>query len=333
VSDPKVHHYVPRFYLRGFADTNDRLAVRERSGRTYVTSTKNVMARSGLFSLEGAVLSSEHTLADIEAMVSEVIRDLREGILPRSGTSERATLAIFVALQMARINIIPKLDLLLDLWCEHGSLELTTQDMRTHLTPRFGFTPSEAELDAAKDLAYIWGKASQTPDDMKRFMLRLMFDSIREITPLLEARQWSLEASKEKKFITSDRPVVLWNPPTREDSYLGIGIAKTEEIWFPVDPSRILILRTGGSELIRRIGPERVRATNEHIARHCTERIVTHPEGLKALADYALAERRPTIRFNRGPAIDSISGAELGHEILHLWAPIRDIPDDMEAGS
>ena len=49
MSDPKIHHYVPRFYLRGFADTNDRLAVRERQGRTYVTSTNNVMARSGLY--------------------------------------------------------------------------------------------------------------------------------------------------------------------------------------------------------------------------------------------------------------------------------------------
>lgn len=297
-----------------------------------MTSTKNVMARSGLFSLEGAVLSSEHTLADIEAMVSEVIRGLNEGVLPRHGTSERATLAIFIALQMACITVMPLLDLLHDLWNEHGSLALTTQDMRTYLTPRFGFTPSEAELEAAKDLAYIWGKASHTPDELKRFMLGLMFDSIREVTPFLEARQWSLEASKGKEFITSDRPVVLWNPPTYEDSYLGVGIAKTEEIWFPVDRSYILILRTGGSELIRRIGPERVRSTNEHIARHCTERIVTHPEGLKELADYPLAKRRPTIRFNLGPAIDSTSGAELGHEILHFWAPIRDIPDDMEVG-
>ena len=331
VTEPKVHHYVPRFYLRGFANNNDRLAVRERSGRTYVTSTRNVMARSGLFRVGQTLLTAEHTLADIEATVSRVIGELREGTLPRRGTSERATLAIFLAVQLARgLNIMPMLDLLLDLWDRFGSLQITTQDMRTYLTSRHGFAPANAEIEAAKDMTYIWGKGSPSPEELKAFMLKLMFDAIREVTPFLEARQWSLEASKGKNFITSDRPVVLWNPPTPEDSHLGVGIARTKEIWFPVDRSRILILRIDGSEMIRRIGPERVRTTNEHIARHCTERIVSHPEAAKDLMDCPLAKRRPPVRFNRAPAVDSKSGADLGHEILHVWAPIRDIPDDVE---
>lgn len=169
-----------------------------------------------------------------------------------------------------------------------------------------------------------------TTAELKSFKLKTMFDSIQVIAPILEGRQWSLEASKQNEMMTSDRPVVLWNPPSHEDNYRGIGVEDAEEIWFPVDRKRVLILRKVGSERTCRIGPERVDIVNEHIARHCTERIVSHPTASDKLAKVALAKRRPTIRFNQGPLFDGTTGTEIHGEMIHSWTPIRDIPDDVE---
>ena len=334
VSDPKIHHYVPRFYLRGFADTNDRLAVRERQGRTYVTSTNNVMARSGLYRAGNANLTAEYTLADIEGMASTIVSALRDGRLPPSGSSGRTILAIFMAVQIARnLTIMPPLGYYSELFDTFESLQVGTEDVRSYLTRAYGFTPAISEVEAATRVAEIGASTFLSTDDLKDFMLTTLFNSVKELAPFLEARQWSLEASKRQEIITSDRPVVLWNPPSEEDNYRGVGVADTEEIWFPVDRKRILVLRISGSEIVRRIGPERVDEVNEHIARHCTERIVSHPSASNTLAQTPLATRRPTIRFSQGPAFDRRTGDQLAEEIIHSWLPIRDIPDGVERDS
>lgn len=140
MSKPKIHHYVPRFCLRGFADTDDRLAVRERQGRTYVTSTENVMARSGEYSVDHAPPTAEYTLADIDAMASSVLNKVRDGSLPRRGSSERNKLAIFMAVQIGRdLNAMPLLAFLSELFDRFDSSEsgqIGIDDMRSYMTSK-----------------------------------------------------------------------------------------------------------------------------------------------------------------------------------------------------
>ncbi|MEM9464268.1 MAG: iron chelate uptake ABC transporter family permease subunit [Actinomycetota bacterium] len=197
------------------------------------------------------------------------------------------------------------------------------------LGQRAGQVNSTRQVGAACDLVNYQHRLdpTPTPNGTQAFSIDLMFrQSLGHIAPSLEARTWSLEASKEPSLITSDRPVTLWSPVRSEYQYQGVGIADAEEIWFPVDPSRMLVLRRGGPERVRRIGPDRLIRVNEHIARHCTDQVVAHPSAAGLIAGLPLARRRPTVRFWRGPAVDE-SGEDLGTEILHVWRPLRDIPD------
>ncbi len=35
------------------------------------------------------------------------------------------------------------------------------------------------------------------------------------------------------------------------------------------------------------------------------------------------------MRFWEAPAVDARSGQRIADEVLHMWSPIRDIPDDV----
>lgn len=328
MSKPKLHHYVPRFYLRGFADHNDRLAVRQRNGGAYVTSTKNVMARSGLYNVTSEPLTAEHTLGDIESMASSALQILRSGCLPSSTSTERKALTLYMGVQLSRnTDAFCLSEFVSRITNRFGSFQVEMSDMRSYLTEAYGFKPPEHEIKAARDMAYIFGTGPGSIDEMRAIEVKMIFDTLDAAASLLEARSWSLESSKTESLITSDRPIVLWNPPSPEDDYRGVGAGDAEEIWFPIDRSRILTLRRGGPEEIRRIGPERVAFVNQHIARHCTERIVSHPAMSDVLNGLDLAKRRPTLRFGSGPLVDRDSGRKLNDEILQAWRPIRDIPD------
>ena len=329
MSKPKVHHFVPRFYLRGFANAKDRVAVRDREGRSYVTSTRNVMARSGLYTVPGHHSEMEETLSRIETETSLPFKALLSGSLPPLGSTDRSTLANFMAIQMSRNldDFAVFFILAREASKAFGSLPVSKEDMRSLLTERYGFEPNDSEVETARDITNFFGTAPLDAAQMKNMELDIMLGASRKVAPGIEKRTWSLESSKKADLITSDRPVVLWNPPLPQDRYKGVGIEDAEEIWLPVDRKRILILRNSGPSGTRRIGPERVSIVNQHIARHCGKAIVSHPSVAGETARIELASRRPTFRFSKGPAFDQDTGKKVAEEVWHLWRPIRDIPD------
>ena len=273
-------------------------------------------------------LTAEYTLSDIESMASSVLQKLRNGILPSSTSTERKALILFMGVQLTRnTDAFLLSDFVLQITKRFGSHVVDIDDMRSYLNELYGFEPSENEIRAARDVAYVLGAGPGSIDEMKAIELGIMFESLKTIPSILEARAWSLESSKKESLITSDRPIILWNPPSPRDEYQGAGVVDVEEIWFPIDRRRILTLRRAGPEKVRRIGPERVAFVNQHIARHCTERIVSHPSISDLLDGIQLARRRPTLRFGMGPGFDSDTGQQLAGKILHCWRPIRDIPD------
>ena len=329
MSEPKVHHFVPRFYLRGFANARDQVAVRDREGRSYVTSTRNVMARSGLYTIPGRHSNAEEALSRIETEASRPFKALRSGSLPPLGSPGRSTLAQFMAIQMSRDldDFAVFFVLAREARKAFGSLPVSKGDMRSLLVERNGFEPNDSEVETARDITNLFGTAPLDEAQMKDMELDIMMDASRKVAPGFEKRTWSLESSKKADLITSDRPVVLWNPPLPQDSYKGVGIEDAEEIWLPVDRKRILILRNSGPSGTRRIGPERVRMVNQHIARHCGKAVVSHPSAADMTARIDLASRRPTHRFSKGPAFDQDTGEKVADEVWHMWRPIRDIPD------
>ena len=328
MSEPKVHHFVPRLYLRGFANTKDQVAVRDRKGRAYITSTRNVMARSGLYRVPGQSSNAESALGRIESETVGPLRELRTGSLPSRGSPNRSAIARFMAIQTLRdIDDNPLFGMVRALRKRFECFPVSRQDTRRFLAESYGFEPSSPEVNTAWEMANFLGTGSLDEAQMKTIELDAMFDVSQRAAPILENLVWSLAASKREDFITSDRPVVLWRPPRPQDNYRGVGLQGAKEVWLPVDRRRILILTKRGRDRVRRIRPGRVDSINQHIARHCRMAIVSHPSMATKMDGLHLAERRPTWRFNQGPAFDRVTGAKVSDEIWHIWRPIRDIPD------
>lgn len=332
MSEPKIHHFVPRFYLRRFANAKDQVAVRARDGGAFTTSTRNVMARMGLYRVPRKKLTAEFTLGGLEDQSKAVVDQIcSQGDLPWPGSDGRRCLALFMALQLNRSpDTALRLEFARDVVEEFGSTSVSEDEMRRYLRDHvLGFPPRQPEVSAACDFVNFAASRTDFPDRdaLAELRIQLMFDlSVKHVAPHLEARLWSLEVSRREDLITSDRPVTLWQPESGEDRYRGVGLMDALEVWFPLDPTRMLVLRKSGPERIRHIGPERVTLVNQHIARHCTNRIVFHPTTERA-GLIPLAHRRPTMRFWEGPVFDGQSGAPLPGEVIHFWSPLRDIPD------
>ena len=103
-----------------------------------------------------------------------------------------------------------------------------------------GFTPSDNEVEAAFDFASV---ALRDRSVLTReFSMEMMFRSVAEVAPRLARLEWCVEHDRKERFITSDAPLVLWRTPTPRDQIEGLGVEKAEEIRFPLDPAKQLVL-------------------------------------------------------------------------------------------
>ncbi|MDF1595123.1 MAG: DUF4238 domain-containing protein [Acidimicrobiia bacterium] len=330
MSEPKLHHFVPQSYLKRFANERNQVAVRSRDGSTFLSNTRNVMAVIGLYKVPQQPLTAEQTLGALEEDAKEVLDRIdEERTLPPSGSGERDTLALYMGVQLARDpDHVLSFEFTHDVIEAIGDPPIDPESMRDYLERNvLGFEPHETEVQGACD--FVNASAMQpdfpTREDTAQLRIDLMFNLGLQVAEHLKQRAWSLEAARHGELITSDRPVTIWALPSPEDTYRGVGIYDADEIWLPLDRTRLISLRLIGPERVRTMGPRRLKNVNEHIARHCTSLIAFHPENVEG-KHLPLARRRPIIRFNTGPLY---SGTErTDGEVLHVWKPIRDIPDE-----
>ena len=330
MTKPKKQHYVPRFYLRRFASHQLRLAFRRRDGAEGVASIKNLMVYTYLYDIPGTPHTAEGYLGTVESEASQVMEQLDEGDHYRSifadESEEREVLSKYISTQYARTLAGFEMHMLLRDALRHHVDPTSREEVRQFLTERRQSSPDENEVAATSDVLYVLMSDKSSLSDSTHAHLQGILQSALQAAPLIRQKRWSLEVSRKPLIITSDRPVVLWKPPSLQDTYKGVGLADATEVWFILDPYRMIVLRSEGQQRARRIGPERVHQINSHIARHCDMAIVTHPDNLAFLSTISLSRNRPTLRINKGPAVDEF-GRSLDTEILQIWRPIRDETD------
>jgi hypothetical protein len=251
---------VPRAYLARFGH-NGRVLVRWRDKPGLVpVGVQNVAVECGFYEIEGPTgvrsVAVEEALAGLEGAAAEAIQLIdRTEAPPDVGTPERTTLAAFMALQLTRTpEQRGRVFFAMDLAAYAGARKLDRIVVAEYLERvHLGFRPRDAEVSAALDLAQV---VLRDPVLLtSEFAIRLMLESVDQLAPVLLDRHWTLEIARKPRLLTSDHPLVIWRTPSPRDRYEGVGIANAEQVRFPLDPGKQLVLTLTQGPPVRAIEP------------------------------------------------------------------------------
>jgi hypothetical protein len=264
----------------------------------------------------------ESSLAEIEIPAIAAMAAIDEtGQPPAEGRADRVALCRYMALQATRTPEQRERILFASSVSDYAAgRDVTRAIVEQYLEEiHLGFQPSENELSAAYDFVSV---ALGSPETQTReFAVEMMLRGMEQIAPVLSGFHWTIESDRKRRFITSDAPLVVWRKPTPRDEFEGIGVANAEEIRFPLDPGKQLVLAGRARPRTVRISSRRVQDCNADTASACHRFIVAHPWNRNQADAVELMERRPVIRFNSGPLLMP-DGTEHG-EVLHMWVPRR----------
>jgi hypothetical protein len=301
-----LQHYVSRFYLRGFADENRRLAVIDRgSGRIRATPIKRAAAQEHFYTVETEAGQQEFT---VEAMLGW-LENRAAPVLPkiRSGDpldeQEREDLLVFMTFQIVRgpdHRTIHRQ--LVDYWAKFqaASWPKDPDGMRELLRQASDTEPTDEDVQKAMDWAAQPDKWEVEPHQNES--IKIMLDVAQELYPALASRQWNLMEFEEPLLVTSDRPVFHWSKPKPSDKFRGTGFANADEVRFPLDAWRMLILTLEGPAITARLGPEWAWELNKTTVGWCHDSVYGRPGNpqLRELAKLVVGRRRPGIEIIDG---------------------------------
>ncbi|WP_407654827.1 DUF4238 domain-containing protein [Actinomadura luzonensis] len=324
----KRHHYVPESYLKAWTDQEGQVAVRRRDKELpFRASTRNVAVEADLYAFStdaGIDDTMEVALSRIESPLSNHIASVREKGAPRKNSIARTEISFLLALQLVRTpERLDRIMFPIDAANFTGERPVSFEGMRRFLRKYLGEPPTDSEIRGALDFTnYVLSRGEVT----KREAFHILVKSAEEqLAPRLAAMAWSVEKSPLRTFITTDRPVVLWR--RRPQRFSGVGLDNADEVWFPLGPHHLLVLRPRHPERRYVIEEARHQLVNRHIASACYKMIIGIPEDLDYLRLLPLQTVRPAMRFNTGPLLEVDSRGKTrttGHEILHTFVPYND---------
>jgi hypothetical protein len=329
----KRQHFLPRSYLERFA-MGGNVLVRRRDRTVFLADTVNVAVEAGMYDVPTPSGVSSH-VEDLLAIVDSAAAAAMQAVdgterPPVRGSQEREALGAFMALLMTRTpEARERSDFPARVAKYLAGRPLTRELIAEYLeTVHLRFKPSDVEVEGAFTMVDV---ARQDPWLMtKASSIDLMLGSVAQLYSVIDAMEWSVETDRKGRLITSDAPVVMWRTPTERDAYEGVGLNNAEEVRFPLDPSKLLVLSHRPRPITSRMSGERVRAVNAETAAACYSFIVARPDRQHAAEKLRMAAHRPAMRFNVGPGYQEGPDGKLAKmqgDILHFWIPRRDNVD------
>lgn len=324
----KRHHQVPRAYLNRFSH-KEIVHVRRRDGNAYETNTLNVAVESGFYDIpdgQGQLSSvAEDTLADIDGAGVQAMAGIdRAGRVPDSGSEARRALAVFLSVQLTRTTQHREQVMFPERVAQWAGQRALTEDLVADYleTVHLGFPPRAREAEGA--FLYV-SKALEDGAATSEFAIDMMLRMIAELVPRLLSLNWTLEVDAKQRLVTSDTPVVVWRRPSRKDDFEGVGIERADELRFPLDPGKQLVLSKRKRPREIRLGPHRVRRSNADVANGCHRFVVGRPEQSSILDGLGLGARAPVIRFNVAPLlVQTPDGRKIRDgEAMHMFVPSK----------
>jgi hypothetical protein len=251
------HHYIPRFYLKGFEDPSSRdahprepylwvvdLKLRNLNKR----APKNVARLTGYYDFEEAqdqLPSVENFLSRIETRAASAIRKLRAHKFQISD-EERYNLANFMGLQLARVPAYREVvEVAMKQFAHKWLREYVMDDTRLkrrlkeYISKR-GYSSDTLSPESIREYV-LEGRLDVSPS--KNYLIDATLRAgLNIFAPLIFVMRWTFVlASDRGTFFTSDNPVALLSPDAQPIPINLESISEELEISFPISPSCVLL--------------------------------------------------------------------------------------------
>ena len=211
MSSPKAHHFVPRFYLARWTDSDGRLVVYARKNNRLVVDRLNPKSTGfepGLYSISGVdedkrqLIETQFFSEQIDNPAAQIIQELVEQRVGRLTLEQHVLFACFLMSLRAR---------------HPGAIEMAREQGASLLRSHLGRNPEEYEaLRAEGDPSTLneWAD-HHIPVRVQNFGLDVVQKVIThpEVSRRLSESRWSVvgftSADGRHRLLTSDRPCIL----------------------------------------------------------------------------------------------------------------------------
>jgi len=247
MSRPINQHWVPQFYLRGFATPETRcakeaqvwiLSRRDSDGIEQLTNVRNVCAKRYLYAPKDRSgersWESDDRLKCIETLLAPMWRAVSEDFIALDDDSFRKALALFAAsMTLRHPDRIEEVSVL------HSKIveQFDSAPKHSDGTPAVNsllHRGKEHRLNTSGWNEYkTWGK-----NDHHRFFANSISTQTGNLAKLLLQKRWSVIFSETDQFVTSDRPVAIQNHSARSFGFETPGTI----VFFPLSPRRMLAM-------------------------------------------------------------------------------------------
>lgn len=298
----KLHHTVPKFYLRGFADHREWITtVRLPGDKSYTQSIDKSAAINHFYSIDGHPDGPdvfEKALSDMEGAAATVLRTIEGGKWPLS-EDERGMLAMFMAVQTLRGPDHRRSMEYLAAQMTRLEVHFTGREkVQQWVQDRYGVELDEQEAEA------VWQQATQPGGPPITFTpiahIAQIVDNAVELLPYIVSRPWQLVRFSRRSLVTCDAPVGLV-PAADMQPWEGVGFATAWGITFPLTRRLGLVMsdvkpmieagypvervRAGHVDSVERGTTAMERFINESTVNSASEYVYRHPDDADCLPD------------------------------------------------
>jgi hypothetical protein len=308
-TEPKRHHFVPRFYLRHFSDHKKRVRMYARGTKRKpeVTSVNNAAVESGFYTIAEETGDEsqrvEHLLSIIEGLAKAAIGRILKGQFPPD-IEDRSNLSLFMALQMLRT---PEHRRSYEAMVDYGQkvmFEGWTPDFARERLKEKGIEPTDEAVAEIMDLVENPDKYRFVPHQNEH--IKIMLNVATKVAPVIAERSWLLGHCRRAAFVTSDHPVVWRSEPNEMSKYMGVGVGNAEEVYFPLDRRHVLAMALPDAlpdGMVMELIEDNVLFVNSLEAAYSHKWVYQHPDD-DEIDDLIPDKPRPLMEINQKPIFE-----------------------------
>lgn len=269
ITKKKRHHYIPRFYLKGFIDPNNEpyIWVYEKGSSNIAKATsQNIGVQKNFYSFNMPQTDKDSdTLEDLFAELEGLVAPIFQKVKARENINEqeRILFALFLAFTMTRVpNFRKNVETVA---AEHiKKIIVVYASNAKRFRSLIEKTVCKDEQISAEVLREFALDANRWDVKVKPEFSLAMMGLALDLVPIFNSMKWMfLIATDDYKFVTSDNPLFYFDPTHNPTFLRGVGLLnKNVELTFPISKDLALLGTWENLEGYVQINNNRVKAIN-----------------------------------------------------------------------